>query len=83
MKTVTLREANKDFSKLVQEIERKGEQFLITRHGRPVARLVPHIEDKRANPDWVAAFERMKQLHSTGLNLSGLKIDRDELYDRL
>lgn len=83
MKTVTLREANKDFSKLVQEIERKGEQFLITRHGHPVARLVPHREDKRANPAWVAAFERMKQLHSTGLDLRGLKIDRDELYDRL
>ncbi len=83
MKTVTLREANKDFSKLVQEIERKGEHYLITRHGHPVARLGPHREDKRANPDWVAAFERMERLHAKGLDLDGLKIDRDALYDRL
>lgn len=83
MKTVTLREANKDFSKLVQEIERKGEEYLITRHGHPVARLIPHTQDKRTDPEWVAAFERMKRLHAAGLDLGGLKIDRDELYDRL
>ena len=82
MKTVTLRTANKDFSKLVQEIERRGEEYLITRHGRPVARLTPHIKDKGADLEWVAAFERMKQLHATGLDLDGLKIDRDKLYDR-
>ena len=82
MKTVTLREANKDFSKLVQEIERKGEEYLITRHGHPVARLVAHTRDKRTDPAWAAAFERMKSLHSKGLDLGGLKIDRDELYDR-
>ena len=35
-------------------------------------------------PDYVfeAAYEKMKQLHATGLNLGGLKVDRAELYDR-
>jgi prevent-host-death family protein len=83
MKTVTLREANKNLSKLVREIEREGEGYVITRRGRPVARLVRHAMEKSANPNWEAARERMKRLHAKGLDLGGLKIDRDALYDRL
>ena len=83
MKTVTLREANKNLSKLVGEIERKGEGYIITRQGRPVARLVPHAVEKSADPNWEAARERMRRLHVKGLDLGGLKIDRDALYDRL
>lgn len=83
MKTVTLREANKNLSKLVREIERNGEGYVITRHGRPVARLVSQAVEKSADPNWEAARERMKRLHAKGLDLGGLKIDRDALYDRL
>ena len=39
MKTVSLREANKEFSKLVLEVERRGQTYAITRHGRQIARL--------------------------------------------
>ena len=46
--------ANQEFSKLVREVER-GEGFLITRRGRPVAKLVPHSADKDADPEWAAA----------------------------
>ena len=83
MKTVTLWEAKKNLSKLVREIERKGEGYVITRHGRSVARLVPHDVEISADPNWEAARERMKRLHAKGLELGGLKIDRDALYDRL
>lgn len=82
MKRVSLREANKDFSKLIQEIERKGEAFVITRHGRPVARLIPETEDKQSDPKWRVAFEEMKRLHAKGLDLGGLRVERDDLYDR-
>lgn len=82
MKTVSLREANRDFSKLVQEIERKGDSFVITRHGRPVAHLIPHVADKHADPEWIAAFKRMKALQARGLDLGGLRVDRESLYDR-
>ena len=40
MRTVFLTTANHEFSKLVREVER-GEGFLITRRGRPVAKLEP------------------------------------------
>ena len=39
-KTVTLREANQSFARCIREVE-AGEEFLITRNGTPVARLVP------------------------------------------
>ena len=49
MRTVSLMTANQEFSKLVREVER-GEGFLITRRGRPVAKLVPHTAGKAADP---------------------------------
>ena len=82
MKSVPLREANRDFSKLIQQIERRGEVFVITRHGRPVARLGPETVNKRDDPDWALAFAEMKRLHAEGLDLGGLRVDRDDIYDR-
>lgn len=42
MGTVSLQRANQQFSKLIAAVE-KGETFVITRRGRPVARIVPHV----------------------------------------
>ena len=39
-KTITLREANQVFARCIREVE-AGEEFVITRKGEPVARLVP------------------------------------------
>jgi prevent-host-death family protein len=82
MKTVSIREANRDLSKLIQELEREGEEFVITRRGKPVARLTPHREDRTADPEWQAAYERMKKHLREGLHLGGEKFDRESLYDR-
>jgi prevent-host-death family protein len=38
--TVTAREANQHFSRLLREVA-EGQSFVITHRGRPVARLVP------------------------------------------
>lgn len=40
MKTVGIYEARTHFARIVEEVER-GEQFTITRHGVPVADIVP------------------------------------------
>ena len=47
---------------LPQLLERvaKGEEFTITKHGKPVARLVP-TQTARPKPDVRAAVEAMKQ----------------------
>ena len=81
MRTVSLMTANQQFSRLIREVE-AGEDVVITRRGRPIARLVPHRADKAANPEWVAAYERMTELLEEGASLGGLRVRRDDLYDR-
>jgi prevent-host-death family protein len=81
VRTVSLMTANQEFSKLIKEVE-QGESFLITRRGRSIARLVPHTADKTADPDWAAAYQRMMARLEEGASLGGLKVDRDDLYDR-
>lgn len=81
MRTISLMTANQEFSKLIKEVER-GEGFLITRRGRPIAKLVPHRADKTDDPEWAAAYQRMMTRLEEGASLGGLKIERDELYDR-
>ena len=81
MRTVSLMTANQQFSRLIREVE-AGEDVVITRRGRPIARLVPHRADKAADPEWVAAYERMMELLEEGASLGGLRVRRDDLYDR-
>jgi prevent-host-death family protein len=43
MRAVTAREANQQFSKLLQRAE-AGEEVVITKRGKPVAKLVPVVD---------------------------------------
>jgi prevent-host-death family protein len=81
MRTISLMTANQEFSKLIKQVE-QGEGFLITRRGKPIARLVPHAADKASDPEWAAAYRRMKARLRKGASLGGLRVSRDELYDR-
>jgi prevent-host-death family protein len=58
MTTVSAYEAKTHLPRLIRQVER-GETVIITRHGRPVARLAP-IEDRRA--EVAEAIERIKRL---------------------
>ena len=58
VRTISLMTANQEFSKLIKDVE-QGEEFVITRRGRPIAKLSPHTADKTADPEWRAAYERM------------------------
>lgn len=81
MRIVSLMTANQAFSKLIRQVER-GEGFLITRRGRPIAKLVPHEAERADDPEWRAAHRRMLDHLRQGARLGGLKVKRDELYDR-
>lgn len=81
MRTVSLMTANQEFSKLIKAVEH-GECVLITRRGRPIAKLIPHTANKAADPDWAAAYQRMMTRLEEGASLGGLKVEREELYDR-
>ena len=58
MTTVTAYEAKTHLPRLIRQVER-GETVIITRHGKPVARLAP-IEDRQA--EVAEAIERIKRL---------------------
>jgi prevent-host-death family protein len=76
MKTVGAFEAKTHLSSLLEEVA-GGEEILITRHGKPRARLVPIASDGRERR--LEAIERLRGF-ATGRRLHGLSIRelRDE-----
>ena len=58
MREMTVREANQNFSKVIAEAE-AGETIIITKNGKAVAKIVPTPTDRRDDPEWQAAYERM------------------------
>lgn len=77
---ITAREANQRFAEVLAKVETEGKGFLVTKHGRPVARLLP-VEAAPAGltPEQEAALQRVL---STGWKLGLGKLDRDELHER-
>jgi prevent-host-death family protein len=69
--TVGAYDAKTHFSELLERVE-GGEEITITKHGTPVARLVP-MKKKHTPEERRAAIERWTEL-SKGLSLGGLKI---------
>lgn len=68
MQSIGAFQAKTHFSALLEQVE-KGEQILITKHGRPVAKLVPATD---VNPVRVhKAIQRLKQFSQSN-KLGGL-----------
>jgi len=70
-------DAKTRFSELLEQVE-SGEEITITKHGTPVARLVP-IKKKSTPQERKEAIEHWKE-SSKGITLGGLKI-RDLLNE--
>lgn len=69
--TVGAYEAKTHLSELLEKVE-AGEEITITKHGAPVAKLVP-VKKEASPEERVAAIERIQKLAS-GLSLRGLKV---------
>ena len=80
MKTVSARAANQGFSKLLAEAA-NGAEIVITRRGKPVAKLVP-VGTAKSDDERQRAIERMMKLMRRGLDLGGRKFTRDEMHER-
>jgi prevent-host-death family protein len=81
MKHVSAAEANRNFSKLLGSVD-KGEEFLITSRGRPVARLLPAGNDDAREAKELARKRLFAYLRSQPVrNLP--RVTRDEIYDYL
>jgi len=62
MREIQASEAKARLAQLLNEVER-GETVIITRHGRPIARLVPEADGKQA--ETAQAIERLKAFRRT------------------
>ena len=70
-RTVGAYEAKTRLSELLEQVE-AGQEITITKHGSPVAKLVP-VKRKTTADERAAAIRRM-QKRAAGLSLGGMKI---------
>jgi len=78
---ISLREANQRLSRYVKAVE-QGEELIITRRGKPVARLVPIKAERELSPEQLVALERTRKRMNRGYDLGGHMPPRDELHER-
>jgi prevent-host-death family protein len=83
-RSVSAREGNQQFSRILRDVE-AGAEILVTRRGKPVARIVPAQPsgERRLTPEQEAAHARSMERLRRGWDLDGGKFDRDELYDEI
>jgi len=65
MREVGAYEAKTHLPKLLEQVAR-GEQFVITKHGVPVARLVPTSSVQKNVTDVIGEIRRFARAHSLG-----------------
>ena len=82
MREMSVREANQNFSQLIAAAE-QGETVIITKNGKPVAKVSPQPADKRDDPEWQAAHRELEAMLRAAVPLGRPlpKFDRDSLYD--
>ena len=78
---VNLREANQNLSKYISSLH-EGDEIVITKHGKAVAKLVSVTEKKELTAIQLEALQRILNLKNNGHHLGGGSVNRDELYER-
>ena len=78
---INLREANQNLSKYIRSLH-EGDEIIITKHGKAVAKLVSITEKKELSDDQHNALQRLLNLGNKGYHLGGKGINRDDLYER-
>ncbi len=76
-KAVSAADANRKFSKLLRAV-REGHSYVVTSHGKAVAKIVPVEKNDGATPGARAAL--VKRLRSEPVVTVG-RWNRDELYE--
>lgn len=80
-RTINLREANQAFARCIREVE-AGEEFVITRNGQPVARLLPVAGRRVLSAEQEAALARTLARMEEGWPIGAGLLDRDALHER-
>ena len=80
--TISLRDANQHFGQLIRAVE-GGSEFVVTRRGRPVARIVPvRGAVRQLTPEQEAALARLRAAAEEGWTSDGSPFDRAALHER-
>jgi len=80
MRSVSAREANQQFAKILGEAAR-GEEIVITRRGQPVAVLSPYRPPART-PEQEAAIEAAIAMMRRGFVKGARRFTREEMHER-
>jgi prevent-host-death family protein len=80
MRSVSAREANQQFARILGEAE-GGEEIVITRRGQPVAVLSPYRAPV-LTPEQEAAIEHVVELMRRGIGIGARRFTRDEMHER-
>jgi prevent-host-death family protein len=81
MREISVREANQNFSQVIAATER-GETIVVTKNGRPVAKITPQSQDRGDDPEWrasLAALEESLRSKRDSGRLAG-SISEDDKY---
>ncbi len=76
-KAISAAEANRRFSHLLREV-REGHSFIVTSHGKPVAKITPHTRESASEKAREAFFRRLEAQPVRNIG----RWTRDELYER-
>jgi prevent-host-death family protein len=76
-KAIFAAEANRRFSHLLREV-REGHTFIVTSHGKAVARITPHTKETASEKAREAFFRRLEAHPIRNI----CRWTRDELYER-
>jgi prevent-host-death family protein len=79
--TVSAAEANRSFSRLLRGV-REGRSYVVTAHGRRIARLTPLSDDAPDNRVRQAAKRELLRVLESQPVIDIGRWTRDELYDR-
>jgi prevent-host-death family protein len=77
MREVQASEAKVHLPQLLDEVER-GETLIITRHGRPIARIVPEVDRRQEHIDQALAGIHELQKRTGRITVGELLSARDE-----
>ena len=77
---INIREANQNLSKYIRLLH-EGDEIVITKHGKAVAKLVSVTEEKILSDTQNEALQRLLNRRETGYHLGGKGVSRDELYE--
>ena len=78
--TISLHDATQTFARCIREVE-AGAAYIITRNGRPVARLAPLPAQRVLTPTQEAALARTRARMKQGWPIGAGPLDREALHE--